>query len=507
MGLPRLIAGTLAGLVLLACGASPSDVEHALASSALRPDMPSGSEPMFRFDASDMVEAFDAQGGHVRVHFSRAGRHAVSAMDADGDELPDDVSTLAELYEQVLAHHRALGFREPVADDGTPGGDGGDGRLDVYMLDFAGQADGSFVREACAAEAPSRCSGYVVQENDFLDYGYPSFASGTRTLASHELFHALQAAYDADQGANFSEATAVWASEHFDPALDDFERQIAGWLASPERAIDQEPIGPVDPYSYGLALYFKYLEERFGAQLIRELWEGCADGAGGQADPHWLDVLVARLEQAYGTSFRETWLEYAGWVLHAGLEGQEGLAFAQGAHYTRVARRALDLPHAGEPLRMFHASMRAFTFVPGARAQVSAALVPSKGSEGFADLGLLLAVRKGKELTVVQGTHEATLSADTTGADELIVLVANGAAKGSSLAPRLCVGSAEELASCTQGTDASDQDAGAGEAHERASGGCSVTGANARAQLAVWLLAATLPVAWRRRRARARTQA
>jgi hypothetical protein len=494
-------------LGLLACCAAPADgMELAGSEAALRPDDPSASELLHHFAAGESVESHDGPAGKVRVHFTREGVNAVEPGGVAGDATPPDVVAVAELYEAVLEHLAALGFRAPLSDLGTAGGDGGDARFDVYLLDFGSRADGSFVREACAADAPSRCSGYAVQENDFAGYRYPDFATGTRVLASHELFHAVQAAYDADQGANFAEATAVWASERFDPALSDFEAQIEGWLAHPERSIDQEPITPVDPYSYGLGLYVQYLDERFGPALIREIWEGCEDGAGGVSDPRWVDVLEARLGAAHGTSFHDSWLEFARWVLHSGFEGTAGSSFAGGARYPRVARTPAALPFVDERLRMFHASLRAFSFEPGQRAELAVELLADPSElEG---LSLLAGLRRGDALASLDAriAAEGEWRIDVAGADEVVVIVANGAARGESKLPALCVGSQDELAACRAAlagadADAGVADAGAPESGDVSDGGCAVCSREPSAP-AAWLLA--LGALWLAVRRRAR---
>jgi hypothetical protein len=489
-------------LLASACAEPAAHLELGGVEQALRPDDPEATGLLFRFAEGELVETYDSAAGAVRVHFTRAG---VNAVLTSGDEVPADVVTVAEQYEAVLAHQQSLGFRAPLGDLGTPGGDGGDGRFDVYLLDFASRADGSFVREACQSAAPSRCSGYAVQENDFAGYRYPDFATGTRVLASHELFHAVQAAYDADQGANFGEATAVWASERFDPALGDFEAQIEGWLAHPERSIDQEPIMPVDPYSYGLALYVQYLDERFGAPLIREIWEGCEDGANGVADPRWLDVLAARLVEAHGTSFRDSWFEFARWALASGLAGPASESFTNGARYGRIARSAQSLPFSDDKLRMFHASLRAYTFEPDGRSELGVELVGDEAT--LEELGLVVATRRGDALSLTSGLAAAgALSREVAGADEVIMAVVNGAVSGQSKQPGLCIGTSEERARC-RGMLAGDAgagvaDAGIPEAPGDESDGCSLghrPGAGPGTFLALWAALASLSAVSRRR--------
>ncbi len=431
----------------VAPSAAPGAVPHVI-TAALRPDAPNAAALLFRFDPGDDVEHYDSAGGHIRVHFTRAGDNAVRALDEDDDGTPDDVVVVADTYEAVLANQATLGFRAPVSDSATAGGDGGDDRFDVYLLDFAGVADGTFVRERCGANGagPSVCSGYMVQENDYAGYGYPSFTIATRILSSHELFHAVQAAYDDGQGANWTEATAVWATEQFDASLFDFEGFLSGWFERPDRSVDTEPTGPVDGYSYGLAILPQYLSERFGAGIVREIWDDAVDGAQGVADPHWLEVLAERLETDYATTFEAAWHEFARWVVQSGIGGPAGTTWANAGFYPRVARTAVEAPASIERLRMFRASLRAWTLAPAGRAVMAAELV-SPDAADFEGQGLILAARKGTNVTVANADG-AYVELGVAGANEVIVVVASGLTTGGSKRPSLCIGSVDEVGAC-----------------------------------------------------------
>src|SRR5690606_14216405 len=101
-----------------------------------------------------------------------------------------------------------------------------------------------------------------------------------------------QAAYDVGQGSVLREGSAVWATEYFDTDLDDLERLSGGYLQQTDRPLDRPPGGPIDPFSYGAAVFFQFLSERFEPGIIRALWERCEDGAGGVDDPQWLGALA-----------------------------------------------------------------------------------------------------------------------------------------------------------------------------------------------------------------------
>lgn len=424
--LPRAVPG----VILVA-----AMVSLAFPAAAQRPDTP-GTSAIFRYDAGDAVESIVSPGGEFRVHFTRTGSNAVPSTDADGSGVPDHVESVAVIYDEVLAFYAGtLGYRPPL-DDGPIADDGGDGLFDVYLLDFGGSADGSFRPDGCGlgGARPTQCAGYLVQENDFLAYGYPSISYANRLLASHELFHAIQAAYDTSEGSVIGEGTAVWASEAFDPSLRDLEAFSRGYLEETDRPIDRPLPGPVDRFSYGSGLFFRFLEERFDRDLLRELWEACEDG-------EWLPALDALLGGARASSFEEAFREFAEWNLFTGVRADPSRAYANGASYAEVRFEPAPLPFVRDPLRVFYASAHYFTSDPGSRASVGAELAGEPAD--VAGIDLLLAVRRGEAIEVVRGPM-----VDTAGADELITVLVRPSRDGDSQRPALCVGSRAELDDC-----------------------------------------------------------
>ena len=445
--------------------------------AALRPDTP-GTDAIFRYAESDVVEHFDVPGGRFRIHFTRAGANGVSATDADESLVPDHVEALGALYEEIYAFYtEELGFRAPLGDDAVAD-NGGDGRFDVYLLDFGGSADGSFRVDACdAAEAPQRCAGYLVQENDFVGYAYPSVTYANRVVASHELFHAIQAAYDHSEGTVLNEGTAVWATETFDPSLSDFEAFVDGYLDYADRPIDRPLPGPVDPFSYGAALFFRFLEEAYDRMVLTQLWIEV------EADT-WLSALDTVLAREHTSSFSEAFARFATWTLFTGVRADPSLSFEDGADYPARPIETSSLPLEARDLRVFHASSHAWSVVPDARDETVAALVGDRDG-----LGLMLAARRDETWTVstLSSTGEARIDSDGTA--EVLILLVNAAPEGSSRRPSLCAGSPEEVSACRASleetpdagvADASTPDTGTDDASVpdapggSGSGGCTV---------------------------------
>jgi len=466
----------------------------ASSSARARPDEP-GSD-LFTFDVGDDVLAYDTE--RFRVHYVEAGTHRVPGSDGDAATIPAHVVRLGEIYERALSAYVALGFRAPLTDDGTAR-DGGDGRFDVYLVDFARSADGAYRAEVCDGD---RCSGYTVQENDFAGYGYPSVDVGNRTVASHELFHAVQAAYDANQGAVLSEGTAVWASERFDPSLFDLEGFSSGYLHDATRSLDANPTGPVDPFSYGAGVFFQFLDERFGPALLLRLWESVEDGAGGVADPDWFDTLEGVLRAEGGPGYADAFAEFCAWTLFTGRRADASQGFAHGDDFALRDAEPLTLPAAQDRFLVFTSASRLVVAAADERSRVALRLV----GEGTAIDGVrafLLPVRGDRVAgtlvaidDVVAGGH-VTIEDGTT--DAVLALIVNTRTDGQGARPRLCLGDDDEVAACV--ADASE---GEGEGGQGDDGGDDDDGAAAGCQSVADAPAGVVGLAllalWRRRR-------
>jgi MYXO-CTERM domain-containing protein len=515
--------------LVAACTAPVDDAEEPASAPPheplVRPDTP-GNNLQFNFERSDLVEAFTSPGGRFVIHYTRMGPNAVPAADDDVSGVPDFVEEVAGVYDEVIDFYESdLGFRSPLGD-GAISDNGGSGLFDVYLVDFAGVGDGAFQQDGCTTTNPDQCIGYMVQENDYVGYGYPSTLVANRILGSHELFHAIQAAYDVGQGTVLSEGTAVWATERFDPSLGDFEAFIDGYLDNTDRPIDEPFGGPVDPFSYGSAIVFQFFEEAYGPGVIRALWEATENGAGGVADPAWVDALDPVLQSVAGLTFADAFTEMAKWNLYTDDFADPAVAYDAGAGYVRVRIDDVAFPLQEDELRVYRASAQYRGGAPGGRGAMTAALVPTEAApDAAADLRVLVAVESGDSVTVTRldDATAGTQTVPTASADRFVVVVVNTLVAGDSKKPGLCVGTAEEVDACkqslTSGGEGGAGGAGAGgggdpdgDAEDDGEGcTCSVTlsdtpGSNALGAVLLLGLAAQR-LARRRRRANIATSA
>lgn len=254
---------------------------------------------LFHFDDTDVVTYLDGANGTARVWYSTSGPNVVKSGDSDADGLPDFAELVGAYTEDVLARYEAFGFRAIVSDAGAGGSDA----MDVYLVDFAGNADGNYSPERCTAHV---CSGFFVMENDFAGYGYSNLDAAVSTLTSHELFHAQQAAYNNGMDAWYAEGTATWAEQFYEPGSEDFLYLVEAYLDDTGRSLNMPPTGVLPPFVYGTALWWKFLTVRYGDAWMIDYLQATADGED------LLDALDAR------TDLSTDFVDFAAWNLATG---------------------------------------------------------------------------------------------------------------------------------------------------------------------------------------------
>ena len=287
--------------------------------------------------------------GSAKVWYATSGAHAPKAGTSD---VPPLVTLTAEVADTALTRFAQLGFLPPVSDanDASCDDDGDDERIDLYLFDFP-SADGTAQLSACSDG--QGCSGFVLFENDFIGKGYSSPAVGVRTVVPHELFHLIQYAYATEHDVWWSEGTAQWAAKAVNPELTDLERFLPAFFSNTHRPLDFPPSGAAAAFSYGAAIWPVFLSERFGRDIVREVFEQLAAGAASTLDATEAALLTR------GSSLSHAFAEFASWNAATSLRHGEG-GYAHGGDYPSVKIEALTGPTV--PLTLAGLSARYFSF-------------------------------------------------------------------------------------------------------------------------------------------------
>jgi len=247
---------------------------------------------------------------HFQVHFTGdigfdGGGHAT---------IRQYVGEFAATAEWAYETYRSWGYPAHVPD--------GDGLIDVYVYDF-GHAHGATAADVVAFATPL---GGAAQAPGSISVNVESIRDSQ--AAAHQAFHMLQMALYARAPDWFAQATAAWAAFRlreystvavgsappFPPAADNsLDCTPAASPAWPDRWV-QRPCGLTGYEAAGFTrwTFFQYLGERFGADVVREVWSRMQSVAGPayDGDDAVRDVLVTK-----GTTLADVFNDYSVAVL------------------------------------------------------------------------------------------------------------------------------------------------------------------------------------------------
>lgn len=324
------------------------DAEDRRVAEAILARPSDGSQDPFGFGYPDPSIAEKTCNDHLCVHYVPSGDDAPRSAAWVGRTL--------EVLDDTWTHHvDRLGFRPPLPD----GTRGGSRHFDVYLKDLGGELYGY-----CATENERRArtaSGFCVLDNTF---SRAKFRRGTpegnlRVTAAHELFHAVQYAYDYAEDPWMMESTATWVEERVASEINDNRQFLReGQLYLPSLPLDLFVQGR--GHQYGNWIFWEYLSQRYGTSLVRKTWERAGSRAF-DGRRHSFQALHDVLAERGG--FAQVYARYAvdNTVPH--------LIYAEGADYrTPRPRRTVEIsqasPSASLGRELKHAAAVTYRFTP-----------------------------------------------------------------------------------------------------------------------------------------------
>jgi hypothetical protein len=372
---PHAATLILRDLALRAHQLSPTKRQEARAILA-RPD--DGEVPSWTHAWPDGAPVAAACDANVCFHWITDDAYADAPPLNDGpptDGIPDWVDTTADVLANVwTVEVSTMGYRAPKSDATSPN-NGGNNRLDVYLSDLGG--DGVF--GYCATDDPDafdptpshfHFSAYCVLDNDFTDYGSEfTPLEFLQVTTAHEFHHASQFAYDAGEDIWLMEGEAMWMEGQVYPAITDrFDYLGRSPLGRPSRSLDHGK----GFHEYGAWVFFQYLSERFGAALVREIWE-FADAPNLVQDQYSMQAVASALAPG---SLPAEFTKFAEW------NRTPAEFYAEGADYPAAPTSALHKLGPGastgwQAPRLRHLASAYYSFAPrstlgsGAKLRVS----------------------------------------------------------------------------------------------------------------------------------------
>jgi hypothetical protein len=317
---------------------------------------------------------------NVCVHYVSAGADAPDLTDANGNGEPDYIDAVSATFEAVWTKEvTQMGYRAPLPDAAGGGRPNPDPRLDVYVEDLG--ASGLY--GYCQPEPPPGSTffdapGFCGVDNDFSPSQFPSGANGIAALqvtAAHEFFHAVQFAYDFFEDRWFMEGTAAWMEDEvYDDINDNYQYLGTSAITYPEVPVDYGDEG----FQYGAFLYYRYLSETFGQNIIHAIWTRADGSAAGPDD--YSTLAIENVLASLGTNFGPVFADFSGYNYIANEYYEEGEAYVQAVGFPPEARAKLTRrrPVAVGDFAIDHLST------------VYAALKPGKGISNNAKLRIKL---------------------------------------------------------------------------------------------------------------------
>ncbi|MFQ5868374.1 MAG: MXAN_6640 family putative metalloprotease [Candidatus Zixiibacteriota bacterium] len=300
------------------------------------------ARPVLSFD-------FNTPGGHFRVHYdtSTTGGHRVYGAEVDvnpADGHPDYVNRTGEYLDYVWSYEvDSIGLAPPPTDEWYP--TGGDSRYDVYLVGNLGGAFGLTQPDSFQAGNPQAYTSWIELRTSYIGFGYPDQYDPLKVTVAHEFFHSIQLGYDAyepflpdmsDYNVWWLEATAVWMEDVVFDEVNDYINYLSYFFRYPWLSLTAH-----DPtwqdwvrvyHMYASCVWPIYLSERFGAgpintDIIREIWEGCAQTLYDNllsATNEVLDQYYSDLNSAFG--------EFTIWNYFSGNLNESGY-YSEGSYF------------------------------------------------------------------------------------------------------------------------------------------------------------------------------
>src|SRR3954468_25036839 len=213
---------------------------------------------------------------HFCVHWVDSTDDAPSLADANGDGVPDYVEMMDGVFEHVYdVENGQLGWRPPNPD----GGLGGNDKIDVYIK----QLGPSQIFGYSAPDPGQRSNSqhaYLVMDNDYRQSEYPRYSNPLPPMevtAAHEYNHVLQFGYDVLQDTWLFESTAVWMEDRVYDDVNDYLNYLTPWTQLGQvpltRFNSNDSTDPYNVHVYGDAVFPRFVDEHYGPDAVRGIWE------------------------------------------------------------------------------------------------------------------------------------------------------------------------------------------------------------------------------------------
>ncbi len=269
--------------------------------------------------------------GRFRIHFDTSGVNTPALLSSGGVAIPGSegafVDSAAAILDVVLSRIESELSYGPLPVDTA----GEDDAYDVYIESLSYGLFGETVPEGSLGEVggSERWSSYLVIDNDFADLRTPGL-DGLRITVAHELFHAIQigvyGVWDTREY-YFYELTSVWMETMLYPAIEDYLADVQYYFT----LFDGSSLATYTTgfRGYERSIFALYLAQRFGPEMIRNVWENVRQ-----------ERVLNAIDEAMrsrGSSLRQGFREFAVWNHFTGDRADSTRSYRAGRKFPRMS--------------------------------------------------------------------------------------------------------------------------------------------------------------------------
>lgn len=284
-----------------------------------------------------------SRSGRFSIHYDVTGDHAPSLI-TSGPNSQKIPNSLEQYVDSVGASFDfawklqidTLGYLAPPSD----GTQGGGPEYDIYIQSL-GAGDFGYT---WGWEDPSNhvisgirttSSTYIVVDNAFLGFRTPGM-DGLRITAAHEFHHACQIGNYGywtnlpNWDFYFYELSAVYMERVAYRDSRDYYYDLPNYLQRFRDSQNRSLSFSTSQYpGYERSIWAQYLSQRFGRDVIRQIWMGV------MSDP--VLVSTGKVLQRFGTSLESEFAQFSFWNYYTADRAQPGKYYDDAAHWPRFA--------------------------------------------------------------------------------------------------------------------------------------------------------------------------
>lgn len=285
---------------------------------------------------------------HFIIHYATAGidtpyQASVDVNPANG--IPDYIDSAAIIFEHVWAEEiDSMLYPVPPSD----GINGGDSRYDIYIRNLGAGYYGVTYPES---QVNSRqWTSYIEVDNDYVGFdGYQGRPlEALKVTAAHEFFHAIHFgldSYEYDYRDNqqsrpqpwWLEATAVWMEDVIYPNINDYLIYMPYFFNYPRIGLGNFE-GASGNHPYASCVWPRFLDKKYGRDVIRQIWLDCAAIAGYNLLPS-IDEVLSRPDSNYNSSFEQAFREFTCWNYFTGARADTAKKYPDSHLWPPIRRR------------------------------------------------------------------------------------------------------------------------------------------------------------------------